>query len=629
MCGICGIINLQGETVSEDALWRMTRRLDHRGPDDNGVRVFGDAGFGHTRLSIIDLSEAGHQPMTNEDGTVWITYNGELYNFQSLRNELESRHTFRSRSDTEVILHAYEEWGENCVKRFNGIFAFAIYDANKRQLFAARDQIGVKPFYYCWDGRRLAFASEVKALFELDISPRVAKENVAEFLMYGWLADSRTLFEGINSLEPGNWLTVSPGERPQVATSCYYRAVENVRPDDYRRWMSSRPEAVVEHCAELLETSVREQMISDVPVGTLCSGGVDSSLVTALALKHNPQVKIFNVSLSDNAELSEERYARAVAEHLGIDIIYYHLDRERFREALVETVYHSDFPLYNLNAVPVYYISHIAREHGVKVLLAGEGGDELFGGYEWRYDRLYRNVRSRRRYGRWIARLLNRSADLAYLTRDDQFLNHFRTTTDDVGNALKFASGFFGRGARFRENLRAYEFVPQPEEQYAQAAMLSDVREYLEHLLNREDKSTMQTSVECRVPLLDLRLVDFAINLPYRFKVHNGEGKWVLKQVAERYLPREVIYRQKVGFNLPARQYLDFSDAIFADGFWANTFGIGPETIATECANGNGSFWYAFLMTEIWGRLFLDGQTVEEINGVLNADCGMRSMEKK
>jgi asparagine synthase (glutamine-hydrolysing) len=505
------------------------------------------------------------------------------------------------------------------VRRFNGIFAFVIYDGRARRLFAARDQIGVKPFYYSSDSRRFAFASEVKALFELDIAPRLAKENIAEFLMYGWLADERTLFDGIKSLEPGHCLTVVLGEHQEVKTSCYYSPAERVNIAEYQRRRQAHPEEAIARCEQLLETSVREQMISDVPVGALCSGGVDSSLVTALALKHNPQLKIFNVSLKDNAELSEERYARAVADHLGIEIIYYHLDRERFREALVETIYHSDFPVYNLNAVAVYHISRVARNHGVKVLLAGEGGDELFGGYAWRYERLYRNVRARRRYGRWVAGLLNRTMDLAHLAHESLFIHHFRTTTDDLGNALRFASGFFGRSARYEASLRAYSFIERLEERHAQAAMLADIREYLEHLLNREDKSTMQTSVECRVPLLDPRVVDFAVNLPYKFKVRDGEGKWVVKKVAESYLPREVIYRRKVGFNLPARQYLNYSDAIFRDGFWQNHFGIGPQTIADNCASSNGSFWYAFLVTEIWGRLFLNGESVEAINAKLRA----------
>jgi asparagine synthase (glutamine-hydrolysing) len=454
MCGICGIVNLHGEPVSREALLRMTHRLEHRGPDDLGIETFGDLGFGHTRLSIIDLSPAGHQPMANADGSVWITYNGELYNYQALRAELQSHHSFRSQSDTEVIIHAYETWGDDCVKRFNGIFAFAIYDRSRRRVFAARDQIGVKPFYYCVDDRRLIFASEVKALFELDLVPRVAKENIAEYLMYGWLADERTLFEGVQSLEPGQRLVVSLDERPQTSTSFYYRPAERVNAEEYRRLDGQPTSSVIDRCAELLETSVRDQMIADVPVGTLCSGGVDSSLITALALKQNPQVKIFNVSLSDNDELNEEKYAQAVARHLGIEINYYHLDRQRFREALVETIYHADFPIYNLNAVPVFYVSRLARQKGIKVLLAGEGGDELFGGYSWRYERLHRNVLRRRRYGKWLARILNRSADLAYLTRDDLFLHHFRTTTNDVAGALKFASGFYGRGARFRGKSR-------------------------------------------------------------------------------------------------------------------------------------------------------------------------------
>jgi asparagine synthase (glutamine-hydrolysing) len=617
MCGICGIVNLRNESISEDALWRMTHRLEHRGPDDLGIEVFENVGLGHTRLSIIDLSPAGHQPMSNADRSVWITYNGELYNYQALRAELAGRYQFRSQSDTEVIIHAYEAWGDDCVKRFNGIFAFAIHDRQRRRVFAARDQIGIKPLYYLADEGRVAFASEVKSLFELDVTPRLAKENVAEYLMYGWLADSRTLFDGVRSLEPGQRLVVELDKQPSITTSFYYRAPERVSVDEYRRRERQPASEVIEDCAELLETCVRDQMISDVPIGTLCSGGVDSSLVTALALKQSPKVEIFNVSLSDSEELNEEKYAQAVARHLGIEINYFHLDRQRFREALVETIYHADFPIYNLNAVPVYYVSRLARQKGIKVLLAGEGGDELFGGYAWRYDRLHRNVLRRRRYGKWIARILNRSADLAYLTRDDLFLHHFRTTTNDVAGALKFASGFYGRGARFRESLAAYSFLALPEEQYAQAAMLTDVREYLEHLLNREDKSTMQTSIECRVPFLDTRLVDFALNLPYGYKVKSGEGKWIIKKIAERHLPREVIYRSKLGFNLPAREYLSFSNSIFRDGFWANTFGLTPETIAAETSNGGGSFWYSFLVTEIWGRLFIHRQNPADITRLL------------
>jgi len=621
MCGICGIISFSSDPVSEERLSRAVERLAHRGPDDSGAMILegSKVALGHRRLSIIDLSAAGHQPMASIDGTVWITFNGEIYNYKALRSELESRHTFRSQSDTEVIINAYREWGEDCVSRFDGIFAFALYDSVRRRLFAARDQIGIKPFYYHSDDRQFVFASEIKALFDLGVIPRAARENIAEFLMYGWLADHRTMFEGVRSLEPGHWLSIALDGSHAPTVTQYYDPRAVVLSKKHRRWESASDQEVINECGRLLEASVAGQMVSDVPVGTLCSGGVDSSLVTALALKHNPQLSIFNVSVTDDAALNEEPYARKVAAHLGIEFNYFKLNRQQFRDALVETIYHADFPIYNLNAVPVYYISRMARETGVKVLLAGEGGDELFGGYEWRYGRLFRNVRARRRYGRWIARLLNRTSDLAYVTRDDLFLPHFRTTTDDAANALKFASGFFGRGARFKQSLAAYDFIDLPEERYAQAAMLADVREYLEHLLNREDKSAMQASVECRVPFLNLDVVDFALNLPFKFKLRNGEGKWVIKKLAERYLPREVIYRQKLGFNLPARDYLQFSDKIFENGFWQLEFGIDRKTIAEECSNGGSSFWYGFLVTEIWGRLFLRGESIAEVKQILDS----------
>jgi asparagine synthase (glutamine-hydrolysing) len=209
--------------------------------------------------------------------------------------------------------------------------------------------------------------------------------------------------------------------------------------------------------------------------------------------------------------------------------------------------------------------------------------------------------------------------DLAHLYPESLFLHNFRATADDVGNALHFASGFFGRSARYEESLAAYSFLVRPEERHAQAAMLTDIREYLEHLLNREDKHTMQASVECRVPLLDLRVVEFAINLPYKFKVHHHEGKWLLKKVAEHYLPRTVIYRPKLGFNLPVKEYLDCSNAIFQGGFWESCFGIRPDAIARQQGTGQGSFWYAFLMTEIWGRLFFNGDSPESVTVLLNA----------
>jgi len=613
MCGICGIVTTTEASAGEDAVWQMVRRLGHRGPDDAGVQTWGDVAFGHTRLSIIDLSPAGHQPMPNEDETLWITYNGEIYNFPELRRQLDGRHRFRSKTDTEIILHAYEEWGTECVERFNGIFAFVIYDARKGSIFAARDHIGVKPFYYFFDDSSFVFASEIKALFALDITPRLAKENIAEFLMYGWLADGRTLFEGVKSLEPGHYLTLTSGDPSTLQVSVYYSLAERVRPDEYRRWETMPPDRVIEHCRELLERSVSDQMVSDVPLGTLCSGGLDSSLVTALALRHNRDTKIYNVSLSDDHGLDEQRYARAVADHLGIEINYYRLDAKSFGEALVETIYHSDFPIYNLNAVAVFHICRLAREQGVKVLLAGEGGDELFGGYSWRYQRLYLNLRNRRLLGKWISGLLNRTIDLAHLKNDSLFLQNFRTTAGDIATALEFASGFFGRSRRYNKNLEAYGFIKKPEEQHVQAAMLSDIREYLEHLLNREDKHSMQTSIECRVPILDLNIIDFAVNLPYRYKVLKGESKWILKKVAEIYLPHGVIYRKKIGFNLPSHKYVRFGEQIFKDGFWQNYFGISPSDIAAHCTSTDGSFWYGFLVTEIWGRLFLNNVSPEAI----------------
>lgn len=615
MCGICGIFRFDEAPVDEAAVQGMVRALAHRGPDDRGTEFRPGIGIGHTRLSIIDLTAAGHQPMANEDGTLWIVYNGELYNTEELRASLQGRHTFRSQTDTEVVLHAFEEWGPNCVERFNGIFAFAIADVANHRLFAARDQLGVKPFYYGVDDSACLFASEVKALLAGGLRPRLARECMAEFLMYGWNVGEQTLFAGVRSLPPGHRLYLNYPDKPRVGTDCYYSPVWRVSPTRYEELRRSTDADLIDRCDALLAQAVGREMVSDVPVGTMCSGGVDSSLVTALALRHSRDTSIYNVSIADSQELSEERYARAVARHLDVAINYHHLDRDNFLENLVDTIFHADFPIYNLNAVAVYQICRVAREQGVKVLLAGEGGDELFGGYSWRHERLHRNVRFRRRYGRLLNAVLSRSADLATICDDGLFLPHFRTTSGDVAAALHFASGFYSRSLRWEEALRAYEFLELPEDRYAQAAMLCDVREYLEHLLNREDKHSMQTSVECRVPLLDSALIDFAVNLPYDRKVRRHEGKWILKKVAERYIPREVIYRQKRGFNLPGRQYLQLNESFFRDGFWETEFGFNPARIQHLAPRGEGGFWYAFPVTEIWARLMLNGETRDSVIG--------------
>lgn len=619
MCGICGILRFDALPVDSGTLTRMFTAVAHRGPDDSGCELWPGIGLGHTRLSIIDLSKAGHQPMSNEDGSLWITYNGELYNSVELRSALHGKHSIRSMTDTELVLHAFEEWGPDCVHRFNGIFAFAIVNIRSRQLFAARDHLGVKPFYYSHDDNSLTFASEAKALLAGGVRPRLAREMIGEFLMYGWNVGDRTLFDGIQSLPPGHRLFADPLATPRVRTESYYNPCDMVSASLHAELSLCSDGELIDRCEQLFQDSVGRQMVSDVPVGTMCSGGVDSSLLTALAVHRHRDTSIYNVSIADAPDLSEEHYARQVADHLGVAINYLHLDRANFLENIVDTIYHADFPIFNLNAVAVFQICRMAREQGVKVLLAGEGGDELFGGYAWRHERLYRNVRFRRRFGRIIHAILSRTADLAMIADDGLFLPHFRTTSGDVSAALHFTSGFYSRSFRWQEALAAYSFLRLPEERYVQAAMLCDIREYLEHLLNREDKHSMQASVECRVPILDPAIVEFAVNLPYDRKIRHREGKWIVKKVAERHIPPSVIYREKRGFNLPSRQYLDVSDAFFRGGFWETEFGFNPAAVRAQLPRNDGGFWYAFPVTEIWARLMLHGESRDSVAARLTA----------
>jgi asparagine synthase (glutamine-hydrolysing) len=618
MCGIAGWGRSDPGTVDSLRLARMCDVQRHRGPDDAGMYLSADGkvALGHRRLTIIDLSPQGHQPMTNEDGTAWITYNGEIYNFRLLRRELEGLgHSFRSETDTEVILHSYEEWGIECLEKFNGMFAFGLYDSRKQSLILVRDRFGVKPLYYTWDDTTLFFASDIKALLASGIRPRFQREHVAELFLFSALTGDRTLFKGVKSLRPGTTLTLSLLDGTWTLKPFYipHTKVDFARYSDTQRLSIAELE---EQLGDLLLKSVEQRLISDVPVGTLCSGGLDSSLITAMARASNRDVRLFNVSSKGFANMDEAAYARTVARHLGADLIVYEVERKDLQRGFVDATYFNDNPLSIINAVPMFYLSALARSHGVKVLLSGEGADELFGGYDWRHLALLRGLRWQRCLAALPRPLRKLFATIA-AGGDGIHKHRFKTRIGNVDDAIQFISGSFERAEERRRDVEAYNFIADPVIRQVMGAMLSDLREYLEPLLLRQDHMTMAASVECREPFLNQTVAEFAFNLPLKLKLRANRGKWILKRVAERYLPREIIYRPKQGFPIPAAAFLydqiDFS--IFANGFWENYFGLtanGCREAILE-AGREGSLWYHLLMFEVWGRIFLNNEHLEAI----------------
>ena len=567
MCGISGIVNFdREEPVSARLLRDMTDVMTHRGPDGHGEYIAACVGLGHRRLSIIDLS-GGAQPMCNEDATVWVTYNGEIYNFDAVRSDLESRgHTFKSSSDTEVIVHAYEEWGEQAVQRLRGMFAFAVWDERKQLLLLARDRVGVKPLYYANTGRGLVFASELKALLlNPAVSRRLNARAIDRFLTYYYLPGSETLFADIHKLEPGHFLVVKDGRvrNEQYWDLCF---------DNPRPWRNLSE--AVEALQELLRQTVKDHMISDVPVGVLLSGGVDSTGVLRYAVEEaSDAIHSFTIGFAGEGFADERPYARLAAQRYGTRHHDITLTPGEFLEFLPQYVWHMEEPVCEPPAIALYYVSRLARQFGVKVLLSGEGGDEAFGGYQnYRNLLLLERVKSALGPAKPLLRWCLHAAGRLGWSRvepyskliDPPLWKYYLSRTATPETPFNRLKGALYR-AEFAEALGDHEFDEATrslfdriqERPLLDQMLYVDTKTWLpDDLLVKADKMTMATSVELRVPLLDFRVLEFAASLPQSFKLRGWSGKRVLKAALKGSVPREILERRKTGFPVPYERWL-------------------------------------------------------------------------
>jgi asparagine synthase (glutamine-hydrolysing) len=618
MCGVAGLIWLTqaGDPARGEAIvQRMCDRIAHRGPDDAGIETRGPVCLGARRLSIVDLSPAGHMPMADEKGRWSIVYNGEVYNFQSLRQELVALgHRFRSRTDTEVVLHAFMEWGLECMHRFIGMFAFAVHDRATGAVTLVRDRFGIKPLYYARTDRSILFASEIKALLAALEGPRIDKWSLLEWFLYRNVDVLKpdTLIEGVRGVLPGQALTIRNGE---ITPHQWYTPLDHVDREQYARFTAAGPEAIVDDIDRTLEDATRLRLVSDVPVGTLLSGGLDSSLVTAMAARHSRDLTAFHVSVAGFPNFDERPFAEQLVRQLQIPLVTFELTGENFRRALPRVTELSDQPLTYRNSVAFYLISKVAREHGVIVLLSGEGSDELFGGYRWAYRRSL-----------WLHRLLpllrrlpDRFFDIA------QFLGHAHAGIPVIGDRFREhlppAVAVLDRYARqaWRERCEAaYAFVDNSAQRAVLGRLLSDLSGTLTPLLRRLDRTSMGASVEARVPLLDHRLVHKAINLPLHYRVGARTDKWVLKRVANRYIPAGLIRRRKKGFHLPLADYVRPLASIdfFAGGFCEEELGLNRRGLERLLGDWERwvSFFFGLVTLEIWGRIHFQQQPVELID---------------
>jgi asparagine synthase (glutamine-hydrolysing) len=552
MCGIAGIADVTGRPVDPALLRVMTSVQAHRGPDGEGFVCRGPVGLGHRRLAIIDLV-TGEQPMASDDGAVWLVFNGEIYNYRELRRELEARGVrFRTASDTEVILRAYEADGPACVERLRGMFAFAILDERARRVFLARDRVGIKPLVYAWDGRRLLFASEIKGILQDgSVSRELDTEALAEYLTYHYVPAPSTIFRSIRKLPPASTLILPlDGGEPQVSRYWHLR----FRPD-HRTAEAEWLERLQGHLAD----AVKSHMVSDVPIGAFLSGGVDSSTVVALmAESSTTPIRTFSIGFAE-ADFDELAFARQVATRYGTD--HYELVvKPNALDVLPELAWHFDEPFADSSAIPTYYVSKITREH-VTVALSGDGGDENFAGYR-RYARAQQlHERFDQGLGRLVRPLLalaGRALPLeapgqayAELLGADGLERYFRLVAyERRRSARRLLSGDLagvGSSSAFRR-LAADSTAPD----YVSTLQDIDIQTYLpDDILSKVDRTSMAVSLEARVPLLDHVLMEFVATIPSSFKLRNGTGKHLLKRAMLRSLPAGVLSRPKMGFGVP------------------------------------------------------------------------------
>jgi len=634
MCGICGVfLSDRGRDVTRDALTAMNGRISHRGPDDSGYFVENNVGLAMRRLSIIDV-QTGHQPLANENQDVWIVYNGEIYNHTDLRRDLESKgHRYRTHSDTETIVHLYEEYGRNCVKHLRGMFAFAIWDRRKRILFAARDRLGIKPFYYRWDGRTFLFGSEIKAILAFpEVKAQFNHGALAEYLAFGYLTGPHTMFAGISKLMPGQTLELSEQGEPRIEQYWDLNTEVDRNP---------RPRAhYVKTYRKLLEEAVSSHLMSEVPLGVFLSGGLDSSAVAALTKKiRGDRIQTFAVGYGEEA-FSELRYAREVARHIQSEHHEVRLSREEFFASLPKMIWHEDEPLVWPSSVALYFVARLAREH-VTVVLTGEGSDETLAGYTryaWtllnsRMDQAYRAVTPdalRRLVRKGIqsgpfSATLHRKLDHTFLVRDGKawpsfyYDNFFSAFAASEQSGLLTPEALATAGDAYAGSMSAWE---RSRGDLLHRLLYADINSYLIELLMKQDQMSMAASVESRVPFLDHVLTEFTATIPEQYSIRGMAGKFILKEAVEDLLPREIVYRKKMGFPTPweywlAGPQLDDLERMLLEPRSVERGLFHPGVIArifTEHrlkSRDRGNQIWRLLNLETWFRVMIEGETME------------------
>ncbi len=626
MCGICGIYRIDGGPVDKNTIVAMNDTLGHRGPDAEGYHVEKSAGMGHRRLSIIDL-DTGNQPIYNEENTICVVFNGEIYNFQELREELvRSGHVFGTNTDTEAIVHAYEQWGTNCLEKFRGMFAFAIWDSGKNRFFLARDRLGIKPLYYAEHDGFFSFASEIKALLKIPEMERdLDLEAFSDYLSLGYVPAPKSIFKRIRKLPAGHYMI---WDKDGIAVREYWDidfVEERGIPEE--RWVRS--------LGEHLREAVRLRLISDVPLGSFLSGGIDSSLVTALMANISDGPVLTNSIGFEMDSYNELPFARRTAEFFKTRHREYTV-KPNISDVVEMLAYFFDEPFADASAIPAYHVSKMARQNAT-VCLSGDGGDENFAGYRrYCFDLFENRIRGivpsfarRIAFGSlgalypkadWLPRPLRAKTLLQNLALDplDAYFNSVsrllpnekeKVSSGDVRRSL---AGYDSKEV-FRSHFRrAGTPDPLSKVQYL------DIKTYLvDDILTKVDRTSMANSLEVRVPILDHRVMELAAKMPSNLKLRGGVSKYILKKVAEKYLPPEILNRKKMGFDMPVKEWLKKELRPLGEEIL-----LGSKFKSRGLFDGKHSKWmweqhlrgfrdfgrqlWVLLSFELWARTYLD-----------------------
>ena len=624
MCGIAGRFNFNAShPIDRGRLAAMTTTLAHRGPDSDGYYVADGIGLGHRRLSIIDLS-TGDQPLSNEDGTIWTVFNGEIYNFAEIRKELESHgHVFRTHTDTEVIVHAYEQWGADAVTRFRGMFAIALWDAPRRRLLLIRDRLGIKPVYYSLLSSGIVFGSEIKALLQDPDVPRDwSAESLDAYLALQYVPCPQTIYEAVFKLPPAHYLIAEPG---RISIKRYWDLPFTGTGD------AAKEDEYLDQLDALLTEAVKLRLISDVPLGAFLSGGIDSSLVVAAMTKtSNSRVLTASVGFADQA-FNELEHARVVANHLKTESYEQVVDPD-IADLLPKLAWHFDEPFADSSAVPTYYVSKVARER-VTVALSGDGGDELWAGYA-RHRVEHSELTARRWLGSSGGRLAGWVGSRLPLTvKGARSLRHLGLSPADA-YAKKHAYGLFEDDVRSNLYARDFALTVRDADPYISLrrahdactsadpldrALYVDVNTYMvDDILTKVDKMSMAVSLEARVPLLDHKLLEFAATVPTSLKLKNGRSKHLLRRLLERHVPASIVNRPKQGFAAPVGEWLrgplsSMVNDVLQDGRLRDRGILEPSAVRKLWVehrtrqHDHGHRLWSLMMLELWFREFVDG----------------------